>query len=356
MIKSKIDIIQALRAIAALLVVMHHYPGRISIFSSGYIGVDLFFIISGFIMVITTHDRDLNKIFAAKFLINRFSRIWPYYILITAITLLVVYLPAGLVNYSDISLYLKSIFLVPMWTMQPIVKPGWTLSLEMYFYFIFFISLTFGRFRWRFIFSYFIFTLGILYFIKGYDVEPLVNMHNVFIDYYIMITRQISWCFIFGIIIAMLYLKSLFINLPASISLFIVSLSVTIYLALNYTIDHGPLYGVLLSLIMYSLLSINSNRKITIPTWITFLGDISFSIYLIQFIVISLLEQHVLYMFSSSTGKYLMVFPYLSLIISISYFSYKYFEVTLDSSCKKKLIKILLKENFSLKKTDRSPS
>jgi exopolysaccharide production protein ExoZ len=63
--KSTIISIQILRALAALLVVFHHARYQISEFEDyfadgfwlfGQAGVDIFFVISGFIMWVTTHD------------------------------------------------------------------------------------------------------------------------------------------------------------------------------------------------------------------------------------------------------------------------------------------------------------
>ncbi len=89
--KNKLELIQVLRGIAALLVVMNHYPGRLSAFSHGYIGVDLFFVISGLIMVITTKEKNTGGEYAIDFIIKRFSRICPYYTIMTLVTLLVAY-------------------------------------------------------------------------------------------------------------------------------------------------------------------------------------------------------------------------------------------------------------------------
>ncbi len=79
--KNELNQIQWLRAIAAILVVITHFTGKAySVklldheFSSGAIGVDIFFIISGFIMMYVS---DLKKQYPIKFILNRFIRILP---------------------------------------------------------------------------------------------------------------------------------------------------------------------------------------------------------------------------------------------------------------------------------------
>ncbi len=75
--------IQILRGIAVLLVVLYHLD--IKIFSSGFIGVDVFFVISGFLMSIL-YDKD-NKV---EFYRRRAARLLPAYFVTIILTLLLV--------------------------------------------------------------------------------------------------------------------------------------------------------------------------------------------------------------------------------------------------------------------------
>lgn len=75
--------IQFLRGIAALLVVFHHTAYKGQVYNTGTFGwltigssgVDLF-VISGFIMCYTTHDKDITF---TKFIMHRIKRIIPLY-------------------------------------------------------------------------------------------------------------------------------------------------------------------------------------------------------------------------------------------------------------------------------------
>jgi peptidoglycan/LPS O-acetylase OafA/YrhL len=68
--------INGLRAIAVLAVVLYHYG--VPYFAGGFVGVDVFFVISGFLLTSIAHRRLQEDSFsAAQFLLNRLRRIFP---------------------------------------------------------------------------------------------------------------------------------------------------------------------------------------------------------------------------------------------------------------------------------------
>ncbi len=80
-----INNVQVLRGFAAFLVLLAHsvgYNERLldPIFGVGTRGVDLFFVISGFVMVLTTSKRPVTPV---QFLLNRAIRIVPLYWILT---------------------------------------------------------------------------------------------------------------------------------------------------------------------------------------------------------------------------------------------------------------------------------
>ncbi len=159
----KLQSIQALRGIAALLVVMVHGAAfeRILIsenglqetpligglFLNGYGGVDLFFVISGFIMVWVTQNARHGAAASGDFLFARLLRVYPMWWM--AAGLMVVYalniqilstmatgeIVEEPVRYSAEYL-LKSFFLIPQFDF-PVLAVGWTLIHEVYFYAVF---------------------------------------------------------------------------------------------------------------------------------------------------------------------------------------------------------------------------
>lgn len=148
----KLDSIQYLRAVAASAVVLSHsantlrgHEGHLIDFDYGAYGVDIFFVVSGFIMFYTTFAKAMRP---STFMLKRLIRIFPlYFILSTVLFIMVVASPASFNKVSpDPWAYLESILFVPHWNprlhdLQPILGPGWTLNYEMFFYVLFAASL-----------------------------------------------------------------------------------------------------------------------------------------------------------------------------------------------------------------------
>ncbi|PKF74527.1 acyltransferase family protein [Chryseobacterium sp. PMSZPI] len=138
--------IQGLRAIAFLLVFFFHLnkdwlPG-------GFLGVDLFFVISGFLMtMITLNDIEKNRFTFINFYIKRIKRIIPaYYVML----LFAAFAGAYLWQYSEIKVLRESIISAGLFISNLIFSRGnnyfgaqtsenpvhhtWSLSIEMQFY------------------------------------------------------------------------------------------------------------------------------------------------------------------------------------------------------------------------------
>jgi exopolysaccharide production protein ExoZ len=146
--------IQVLRATAALLVVLHHTlqasGGEIAPPKSPYwfttfgaAGVDIFFVISGFIMFYVSFPTGRPSVTPASFLLKRITRIYPFYWFSMALAFGL--WSKGLFNPSqiDADILIRSFFLIP--SNGFIVDVAWTLVYEMYFYVIFAATLTFCR-------------------------------------------------------------------------------------------------------------------------------------------------------------------------------------------------------------------
>lgn len=143
--------IQILRAIAALAVVAHHTieeslpilaPQGISADGLmhafvlwGASGVDLFFVISGFIMIHTNWNQFGVKDSSSRFLWRRVARIAPMYWLFGIVVLVAKF--GGFYQSLNITpgLLISSLLLLP--APQHLIAVAWTLVLEMYFYYLF---------------------------------------------------------------------------------------------------------------------------------------------------------------------------------------------------------------------------
>ena len=67
--------IQGLRAIAVILVLLFHFETRVQ---GGYLGVDMFFVISGFVLNLSNRDQIISgKVSFRNYFVKRFRRIYP---------------------------------------------------------------------------------------------------------------------------------------------------------------------------------------------------------------------------------------------------------------------------------------
>jgi exopolysaccharide production protein ExoZ len=151
-----IQSLQAIRGWAALLVVWYHCHGLFlkrsnelgytesfwrtpdpPIAKFGAIGVDLFFILSGFIIFYTTWH---VKMTWREFAIRRWIRIYPLWWVALAITCTFALIPSSTESFTWREL-VYSIALIPYHNeageLKPVVEVGWTLNYEIFFYLIF---------------------------------------------------------------------------------------------------------------------------------------------------------------------------------------------------------------------------
>ena len=156
--------LQVLRAVAALLVLIHHAGydadtiadrtaraafGLDRFFDWGF-GIHLFFVISGFIMVRTARGYGSAK-GGLVFLTRRIIRVVPLYWLMTSLVLLGAALAPELLNMpiGGLAVAMGSYFFVPVLRdggeLRPVLGQGWTLDYEMFFYVLFAVSMLLPR-------------------------------------------------------------------------------------------------------------------------------------------------------------------------------------------------------------------
>lgn len=152
--QNKLNSIQALRGLAAMLVVMFHFRTDLALtfpvadraFGCGSIGVDLFFMISGFIAYYVTHNENNGLKSSREFMIKRLCRILPPYIIATLFV-------AGK-SWEAWQITLQSFFFLPRDITQ--IAPyfgyaklnvGWTLNYEFVFYSLCALALIFKKIK-----------------------------------------------------------------------------------------------------------------------------------------------------------------------------------------------------------------
>ncbi len=138
--------LQILRALAAYLVFLTHfglYAGPIlprpDVLAFGAAGVDVFFVLSGFIMFVSTSGRDAG---IGAFLTRRVARVVPVYWLVTLVLALLALAglkPIGIMELRPEYL-IESLLFLPFSRggyIEPLNSVGWTLNYEMFFYVVF---------------------------------------------------------------------------------------------------------------------------------------------------------------------------------------------------------------------------
>lgn len=157
---SKLHNLQVLRAIAALSVVVAHAihetanlaatTGQQAIDASGLnlgYGVDIFFVLSGFIMMHTAAKEFGKGGASARFFLRRCARVIPLYWLLTSVMLLGAAVAPSLlkVPIGNVLHVLASYFFIPdgrgVDEIRPVLALGWTLNYEMLFYVFFALAL-----------------------------------------------------------------------------------------------------------------------------------------------------------------------------------------------------------------------
>ena len=135
--QSKIGTVQALRAVAAVAVLIRHAGfWDYQVLASG---VDLFFVVSGFIMVVSCWSEFGKQCAPRRFVNRRLVRIVPLYWLATLLMMVLVCCGENVVP-KPVSI-LESLFFYPFAAQVPVLPAGWTLNFEMMFYAIFALAL-----------------------------------------------------------------------------------------------------------------------------------------------------------------------------------------------------------------------
>ena len=296
MLKSKNAIsqnIQGLRGFAAILVVIYHIykyestltqDGLLSSFwTIGRSGVDMFFVISGYIMVMISDPQKNGVRAAGDFALRRTFRVYPLYwffsFLILPIYLLYPQLFNRTGNPSDIDL-LKSFLLIPQSDSAPLVGQGWTLIHEMYFYIVFSAIIIFPQKLRNPLILLWAIAIAVAVFVwrgGGAPKSPILDL----------VLSPLTFEFMFGCGIALLHKNNL------TKFGWLIFLSGIGILCLSETSGHGVsrLYwmGIPSALIVWGMVSLELENQWLAPSWLVRIGDTSYALYLCHILVLSAL-------------------------------------------------------------------
>ncbi|EGL3794257.1 acyltransferase [Salmonella enterica] len=360
--RTKFNSLQALRGVAALLVVLFHYRGFLNdgakesptiwdkLFSPGIIGVDIFFIISGFIMVYTTCHYMREKASLVRFLLNRAIRIIPLYY----ICLVIAFLLEGAMStfhYPDKVQNMLSALTFTLYktsTSPLYIDEGgtynirWTLNYEIYFYLVFALCLL-VKHRVLALVTWGILVTSIIPVIAGY--QPAINVQGYPFSspYFGFLTNPLLLEFIIGVIVGWLYIKikenftSRKIDLLSSISAIVILVFIIwgIYTGSVHALDRKS--SLVLGLLVLSLTLAESVLLAFIPRFLTYVGNISFSLYLLHSAVGLAVVKRVGAVGDSTFKMMPSVLLAVGISILVAHFTHKYIEINLTQKIKNKL-------------------
>lgn len=292
--------LQGLRGLAALSVMLFHFRYLINsqtpglgdyLFGWGSIGVDAFFIISGFVITLSANKLGTGNNACRNFLISRMWRIMPVYFILLLVTFI---FSGGMstFHYPDkVNNLISALTFSPIYTDRApfyvndsgVYGIRWTLNYEMYFYLITAACLVFPKPK----------TLLVIYFTLALIIIPVstgkalsisengYQFDNPFLN---LMTNPVSWMFISGVLLAAaLPLMNKLNTTIKGTYLACATAYATFSIFLQGNTGHG-LSSVGLPLILFVAGIIMNETwlsKIT-PRWLLFFGDVSFSLYLIH--------------------------------------------------------------------------
>jgi peptidoglycan/LPS O-acetylase OafA/YrhL len=273
MLKPQINSLQAGRALAAVSVVIHHaalaavsfagpFPGS-AILEAGYLGVDFFFVLSGFIIHHSTHGKDL-----ATYAVSRVRRVYLPYIPI-GIGIALLYTWAPQLSAAD-----RAWSWLPTLTLLPVnggtaLSVAWTLKHEIFFYALFAALYFSGRLA----IGLAVWSVSILVAnVAGYSIIPLA---------------LINLEFVFGILIAVAARR----GMGSRWWYLAAILALAAWVAVGGHREYSPLVGLAFAFAILPTVRFEREEHFSVPPWLLLLGAASYAIYLTHGVAISVIAR-----------------------------------------------------------------
>lgn len=278
-----LNTLQAGRGIAAVAVLLFHLnigvvaltgvdviPGASKF---GHRGVDFFFVLSGFIIMLA-HHRDIDQPHRwSRFAYKRFARIYPVYWFYSALVLIAALVGLGATDRIPESFgdWFSTVFLLRVSDVTTPIGPGWTLFHEMLFYAAFSVLIISRR-------------IGIVLMALWFGACAINNAFpepNVYTPYTTAITG-LNLDFLFGMAAFWASRKIRTARLAAFVS---AAGALILVAAVGFdgrsSFEVGYLYGLGFAVLIAGLTNLERRRPIDLPL-MTFLGNASYSIYLVH--------------------------------------------------------------------------
>lgn len=294
--KERLQELDALRGIAALLVVCFHYTMTREITNHGWIlgitGVDLFFIISGFVIFMSVHDNSSPQ----SFIKRRFFRLFPvYWTVVTFTAILIVFNFTNDTSVSELTVlrYLANLTMAQQYfEVESLDGPYWTMLVELQFYVIIAFAVWMKKLKFVLVIGSGIIGLLLInelviqpvsptmfgwLFFKAEQLLPILGHFPFFfagILFYKIYKKEANWLIFGGV--AICFITALLIFQSIGTSRYFIDLPQYMFMTCLY-------FGVF-------ILFIKNHLSFIVNPITLFLGRISYALYLIhQFLGIHLI-------------------------------------------------------------------
>lgn len=337
--------VQIGRAVAAIMVVLFHIASSEKKDTSfhtavepfyyfGFSGVDLFFVISGFIIYWTGRnymapsDGAWNISGSRTFLWHRISRIYPVYILFALVVLLLLTVAKSnaLSLITPESVFREITIMLNAGRHFILLPVAWTLAYELYFYFMFSVYILLPR------------SIASLFW------RAAIAAHIILMTFYsswssesgilAFIVNPLHMEFFFGVLIGIAASKSKlnlgWLSCVAGCGLFAVGAAITFYLERQSSVEGFTrlfTFGLGSAFVLAGLVALELRRPTHVPKIFTMLGDASYSIYLCHLIILAIIRNLVARFYPNSYWAHAVsILVVIGLVILIGMLSYKFVE------------------------------
>ena len=296
-----------LRAVAATMVLLYHlvttsaygwlamgawhFGAAKWVEAVGFAGVDLFFVISGVVMVYSSYNRLGSARETIPFVKRRVARIYPLYWICTVAVLGMAWLTPSLASRAKLLLpaVVKSLLLWPQ-EKYPVVAVGWTLSFEMYFYLAFagMIALPRRVLPWT-LAGWGAITIALFIVFDQQEYRTSLEGHLSLP----LVASPLALEFIVGCFIGWRVKRGTTPLGAAALALGFVALAVIgaslrlrYPLEMHYGLARVGIFGSSAALIVYGCIALERCQRLRVPRSLKFCGDASYALYLTHMYVL----------------------------------------------------------------------
>lgn len=342
-IKERFYEIDLFRFIAAIGVVFFHYtfrgyaademsilsfPVLGEIFKYGYLGVNLFFIISGFVILLTAQNRNI-----IEFIVSRITRLYPAFWIGVTLTALVTLIIGGTRYHIELTQYLANLSMISgYFGIKAVDGVYWTLLVELKFYFLIIILLFFNQIK------------NIKYYLFAWLIISLLSLYiNIPSKIEFFLLTKWSSYFIAGAFFylirkdgfSLLYLAGIFLSYYISIKHAYWRIH---GLNEHYQTEFSPFIVIGIISVFYIimfLVSIKKTKLLNKKTMLHF-GILTYPLYLIHQNIGFMLFNY----FGNDNNKYILLLITIFIMILLAYIISKYYEKKIAIKLKTMLLNL----------------